>query len=90
MPNASPTARFAENLSRYFEAAEISQEALASRAGIHRTQVGELLRGKQNPRLETVIKLAGALGIDPALLIEGIRWEPAATTGRFKISRPKK
>ena len=81
--------RFAENLAHYHEKSGLSQEALAAKAEIHRTQVSELLRGKQLPRLDTVIKLSGALGIPPAALIEGMSWEPAEQTGKFKISTPK-
>jgi len=81
---------FAANLSHYREQSGLSQEALAARAEIHRTQIGELLRGKQLPRLDTLIKLAGALNVSPCELIDGIRFEPAAATGRFKISAPKR
>jgi transcriptional regulator with XRE-family HTH domain len=64
--------RFAENLAYYFKQSGLSQDALAARAEIHRTQVGDLLRSKQAPRLETIVRLAGALGTSPASLIEGI------------------
>lgn len=78
--------RFAENLAHFLKESELtSQEALASRAEIHRTQIGELIRGKQLPRLDTLIKLAGALGVSPCDLLAGISWEPAAQTGKFKI-----
>lgn len=82
--------RFSENLRRYFEASDLSQEALAGRAEIHRTQVGDLLRGNQMPRVDTLIKLAGALGIEPKDLLEGMSWEPAGQEGTFKIEPPKK
>jgi transcriptional regulator with XRE-family HTH domain len=82
--------RFAENLSRYREQAGLTQEELAARAEIHRTQIGALLNGKQLPRLDTLVKLAGALNISPADLIDGITWEPAAQRGQFKLSAPGK
>jgi len=82
--------RFADNLAYYREKTGLSQEALASRAEIHRTQIGELIRGKQLPRLDTLVKLAGALGVSPCDLLEGISWEPAAQTGKFKIEAPGK
>jgi transcriptional regulator with XRE-family HTH domain len=81
---------FAENLAYYHGLSGLSQEALASRAEIHRTQVGDLLRGKQMPRLDTLIKLAGALGVPPADLIEGLEFEPADQRGKFKFSQPKR
>lgn len=78
--------RFAENLAHYLEASESvsSQEALAARAEIHRTQVSELLRAKGNPTLATIVRLAGALNCAPADLVEGMSFEPAAATGQFK------
>jgi transcriptional regulator with XRE-family HTH domain len=82
--------RFAENLAYYREQSGLSQEALASRAEIHRTQIGELLRGKQLPRLDTFVKLAGALDVPPTDLLEGISWEPAVQTGQFRLSAPSK
>lgn len=81
--------RFAENLSSHRQRAGLTQEALASLAEIHRTQVSELLRGKQLPRVDTLVKLAGALGIEPVQLLEGISFEPTdAQPGQFKITRP--
>jgi transcriptional regulator with XRE-family HTH domain len=41
----------------------LSQEALAQKAGIHRTYVGGIERGEQNPSFETVIRLIEALEI---------------------------
>jgi transcriptional regulator with XRE-family HTH domain len=80
--------RFAENLSRYQQRSGLTQEALASLAEIHRTQVSELLRGKQLPRVDTLVKLAGALQVEPVKLLDGISFEPtAAQPGRFKITR---
>ena len=78
--------RFGENLTRYRAKTSFSQEELATRAEVHRTQVWALLHGKQIPRLDTLVKLAGALEIPPAYLLEGITWKPAFRTGEFKVS----
>lgn len=79
-------ARFAENLVRHRNAAKLSQEELADRAEIHRTQVSMIEGGKRMPRLDTLIKLAGALGIDAAELLAGVRWEPVVIRhGRFVL-----
>lgn len=88
----SPIAeRFAANLAVAIErAGNPSQEAIANRAEMHRTQVSELLRGKQLPRLDTLVKLAGALNVQPAELIEGITFEPAEQRGQFKVKPAKK
>jgi len=69
--------RFAANLRRVRRRSGLSQEALAARAELHRTQIGLLERGARMPRIDTVIKLAVALDCNPADLIAGIEWRPA-------------
>ena len=65
-----------------------SQETVAGRAGIHRTQMSLLENGRQMPLLETVVRLAGACGVSPGELLGPIRWEPAAKEkpGRFVLT----
>jgi transcriptional regulator with XRE-family HTH domain len=78
--------RFGKNLARYREASGLTQEELAVRASVHRTQVGLLETGQRQPRIETLVKLAGALSIDSCALLEGIVWVPPATdTGHFEL-----
>jgi transcriptional regulator with XRE-family HTH domain len=54
---------------------DMSQEALADNAGIHRTQMTAFEWGERLPRLDTLIKLAGGLGVPPSELLDGIVWE---------------
>jgi transcriptional regulator with XRE-family HTH domain len=82
--------RFGENLRRTRRQTDISQEELGFRAGLHRTEVGLLERGARVPRIDTVVKLAGALGvrIDCALL-DGMTWTPGERVlpaGTFSLS----
>lgn len=42
-----------------------SQEYLAAQAGLHRTYVADIERGKRNISLENIIKLAEALQLTP-------------------------
>src|SRR2546423_5691677 len=48
----------------------ISQEELASRAGLHRTYVSDVERGARNPSLQSVEKLANALQLSLPVLFE--------------------
>lgn len=76
--------RFGQNLARCRRQAGLSQEELGLRSSLHRTAIGLLERGARMPRIDTLIKLAVALDIDPADLLEGIAWKPGETVkGRF-------
>jgi transcriptional regulator with XRE-family HTH domain len=68
-------ARFGENLLRIRQARRLSQEALAERAGIHRTQISLFESGQRQPLLETLLRLAGALEVPVTMLIEGITFK---------------
>jgi transcriptional regulator with XRE-family HTH domain len=50
----------------------ISQEALADRAELHWTFVGQVERGQRNISLHNLLKLAAGLGVDPGKLIQGL------------------
>ncbi|HZE06904.1 MAG TPA: helix-turn-helix transcriptional regulator [Solirubrobacteraceae bacterium] len=68
--------RFSRNLLRARESAGLSQEEIAFRAALHRTEIGLLERGVRVPRIDTLAKLAGSLGLEPAVLLDGIAWDP--------------
>ena len=60
---------FGRVLREYRVRAALSQEALALEAGIDRTFVSLLERGKRQPTLGTVFQLAAVLGVSPATLV---------------------
>lgn len=80
-----PRDRFAVNLRRARLKKGISQEELGFRCDLHRTEISLLERGGREPRLGTIVKLAGALGTTLQRLCDGIAWE--TPPGRFKIER---
>jgi len=72
----SVAGRFGANLARHRKLAALSQEEVAFRASVHRTEISQLERGLRHARVDTVAKLAAALEVDPGRLFEGIVWEP--------------
>lgn len=77
-------AHFGRNLVRHRKRASLSQEELGVRASLHRTEIGYLERGERLARIDTLVKLAGALSIPPGDLLDGLSWTPAvSTSGRF-------
>ncbi len=54
---------------KYRVAAGLSQEALADKAGLHRTYISLLERGLRSPSIDTLRQVAGALGISTAELV---------------------
>jgi transcriptional regulator with XRE-family HTH domain len=82
--------RFGANLRRARRQAGLSQEEVGFRASLHRTEVGLLERGARVPRIDTLVKLAAALGIPiDCSLLDGITWSPGSRStaaGIFAIS----
>jgi transcriptional regulator with XRE-family HTH domain len=69
---------FGENVRRLRERREeetgerYAQEALAADANLHRTQIGNIERGKTDPRLSTLLALADGFGVTLDALAEGL------------------
>ncbi|MBS1861211.1 MAG: helix-turn-helix transcriptional regulator [Actinobacteria bacterium] len=88
--------RFGENLRALRARDRISQEELASRADVHRTQIGVIERGSRLPRLDTLLKLAAGLDVELSDLLAGITYRCSAyapASGEFEITprtRPKR
>jgi transcriptional regulator with XRE-family HTH domain len=65
------TRRFAANVQRLRSKKKLSQKALADKVGISVSYVSMLERGQRSPPLETIEKMAKALGVTPANLLGG-------------------
>jgi transcriptional regulator with XRE-family HTH domain len=63
--------KFAGNVRRLRSKKNLSQKALADKVGISVSYVSMLERGQRSPPLETVEKMAKALGVTPAALLGG-------------------
>lgn len=59
---------FSNNLRKYRNASGLSQEAFAAKAGLHRTYISALERGKRSIALDNIEKIADALEMDAYLL----------------------
>ena len=64
---------------------KLTQESLAERAGMDRSYVSGIERGKHNVPLDTICRLAWALGIDVRDLLTP---SAAATAKRKRAGRP--
>ena len=62
--------RLGTNIRRLREEQGWSQEDYADRAGIHRTYVSDIERGRRNPTITVVEKLAKPFGIGAGRLLE--------------------
>jgi len=67
--NSFPKTVLAGNLKRLRTEAGLSQEALADRAGLHRTYVSSVEGGHRNVTLENIFAFAEALGTTPSALV---------------------
>lgn len=63
-------AAFGLTVRKYRHDKGISQEALADITSIHRTYIGGIERGERNPTLLLIHRIAEALGVAPARLLE--------------------
>lgn len=70
-------AQFARNLVRSREHADLSQAEVAQRADLEPTHVSILEHAGRIPQIDTVIRLAGAIGTEPGELLRGMTWRPS-------------
>jgi transcriptional regulator with XRE-family HTH domain len=76
---------FARNLRRCRKQMDMSQDELAYRASIHRTEISQLERALRIPRLDTVVKLQASLEATSEELLKDIVWRPGnIQIGSFK------
>lgn len=68
---------FAANLRRVRVESGTSQSKVAKLTELHRTEVSLLERGQREPRLGTMLRLAGALEVPVEALVSGLEWRPS-------------
>jgi len=62
--------QFGKTVRRLRDAAGLSQEELAFRAGMKRSYLSDLERGTRNPTIRALGRLAEALEVPPSRLLE--------------------
>lgn len=72
MPHENGVRKIGQKIREQRLAIGISQEELASAAGLHRTYIGSIERGERNVSLQNIVAIARALSVSPSVLLEGI------------------
>jgi transcriptional regulator with XRE-family HTH domain len=67
-----PRSIFGANVRAARERSGLTQEALGHRADFHPTEVNRIERGRRNPGLLTIVRLAKALDISASDLLDGL------------------
>lgn len=80
--------RFGTNLTRCRERAGINKSQLARLAELDPTAISRFESGQRMPRLDTLVKLTGALDCRADELVEGLSWKPdiANTYGSYAVA----
>lgn len=82
-PTGHPvTEQFSRNMLVLRERAGISQEEWAELSDLCSRSISPLETEGRMPKIDTLIKLAGGLDLEPAELLKGIRWQ----AGGFGLS----
>jgi transcriptional regulator with XRE-family HTH domain len=72
VPTLDPRKAFGNRVRQLRLKCRLSQEKLAELADLHRNYVGGIERGERNVGLINIVKLARALAVKPASLMERI------------------
>lgn len=89
-------ARIADNVFLHRSRAGLSQEALASLALMTSGRIGQLENGRVSGKLDSYVRLAGALSITLDDLLAGVSWTPVfieseiegGYTAEFEVEAP--
>lgn len=75
----TPQERFGANLRRSRTEAGLTQEALWGSSGVNMTEISRIENGQKDPRLSTIVRLAGGLGIPAGQLLAGLGGDGRST-----------
>lgn len=70
------------------KAKDLSQEKFGFEVGLDRTYISGIERGIRNPSLKNIVKIAQALGVTPARLLQDAATHvPASKGGTMKLGK---
>jgi transcriptional regulator with XRE-family HTH domain len=72
MVTSGGVSTFASNVKALRTRRGLSQSQVGTRSGIHFTEISRIERGLRDPRLTTIVRLARALKVHPARLLDGV------------------
>jgi transcriptional regulator with XRE-family HTH domain len=79
--------RFSANLRCIRRRSGLTQEQLALLVEMDRAQISNFENAKRTPRLDTLLKLMGALDCRADELVEGMAWKPdLAAYGSWEVA----
>ncbi len=81
-------ARFGDNLVRVRKRSGLSQDDLAVRASVHRTEISQLERGLRIARIDTLVKLAEVARSRSRRATDGVVLD-AGISPRGPVRRPR-
>ncbi|MGN6373767.1 MAG: helix-turn-helix domain-containing protein [Solirubrobacteraceae bacterium] len=70
--SSSRARTFGQTLRDTRRQAQVSQDDLAQRSGVDRSAISNYERGRREPNLRTIVKLARALDVEPASLLRDL------------------
>lgn len=76
-----PKRFFSEQVLRRQRDQGLSDKELAARAKLDPQELKEILGGEGEVPLDVIFLLAGALGVEPGKLLEGLAWTPDGEGG---------
>ncbi len=76
---------FGLNLLALRKRAKLSQEELGFLASLHRTEISQLEKGARLARIDTLVKLAGALSVPRGDLLKGMTWKALGPVGSLPL-----
>jgi transcriptional regulator with XRE-family HTH domain len=79
-----PLLRFGERVRGARRGKGLSQEQLGELCGLHRTYIGHVERGEVNPTLVSILRIARALDVNAAALVDGL------TAPKDAVARPRR